>query len=127
MSTIDSTLTSALPAGAVQMYPAEYASVLAALTERDYTLTDQITDTVAYEFGVDRDEVRRRLEMAGMAVRPKPEPAWEPEVAAEWEKELMTPQVEAPKRAKGKKSKADKLAKTVKKLVRAARSHGISL
>jgi hypothetical protein len=127
MTTIDSTLVSALPVGATSKYPTEYLNVLNALTERDYNLTDQITDVVVREFGVDRDDVRSRLEMAGMAVRPAPAPvvpAFTPEDSAEWEKELTTPAIDAPKAPKAKK---DKTAKLVRKLVKAAKRHGIDI
>lgn len=113
-STIKRTLDTALPVGAQSAYPSEYDSVLAALTNRDYTLTDQIVDVVHMEFGTDIDTVRGQLEMAGMAVRPAPEPVVE----------------ELPKAKKAKKAKSgkkDKTAKLVRKLVEAAQRHGISI
>lgn len=45
-----------------------------ALTEREYTLTDQITERVSREFGVSEEQVRTELEGIGALVRPIPEP-----------------------------------------------------
>lgn len=118
MTSIKTTLDSALPVGAQGAYPNEYTSVLEALVNRDYALTDQITDVVHMEFGTDKDTVRTQLELAGMAVRPKPAPV----VVAP--AEPVADEAPAPK---AKKSKKDKTAKLVRKLVKAARSHGISI
>lgn len=124
------TLTSALPIGAQGAYPLEFAAVAEALTERDYSLTDQITDVVVREFRVSRDVVRHQLSLAGMEVRP--DPVVIPEVVASVAdmsdfEEAMTAEAPAKKAKKGKKSDVAKLAKVVNKLVKAARRHGVTI
>jgi hypothetical protein len=80
MTSIRNTITTALSAQGINADGyGEYVDAAAeALTEREYQFSEQIIDTVAYQFGVSKDEVQRRVEQLGMAVRPAPEP--EPEV-----------------------------------------------
>ena len=138
MTNLKSTLDSALPAGAEGAYYNEYRNVLEALTERDYRLTDQITDVVTREFSINRNTVREQLALAGMAVRPAPATVPQPtdEDLAEWEKALLSPEPVSPepfvdteaikskKEKKGKKSDLDKLAKQVKRLTKLAKDNG---
>jgi hypothetical protein len=130
-ASIRNTITTALSAQGVNVdvgYGEYVDAAVDALTEREYTFTDQIVDVVSYEFGVSADIVRGRLELAGMAVRPapEPEPAFVP--SEEWEKELLgrddsfTAPVEVKKDKGGKK---DKLAKRIKRLEKLAREHGL--
>lgn len=121
------TLVTALPSGAADMYPTEFAAVVKALTERDYALTDQITDVVVHQFRVPRETVRANLSMAGMEVRPDPVPVVveAPDMSAF--EEALTSLAPAKKAKKGKKSEVAKLAKVVNKLVKAARRNGISI
>jgi hypothetical protein len=125
MSNVKNTLLSALPVGAEGAYPREFANVVAALTERDYKLTDQIVDVVNREFGTDKATVRNQLVLAGMEVRPAPAPAPVPDMKPF--EDALTDAPAKKKGKKGKKSEVAKLAKTVNKLVKAARNHGVSI
>lgn len=124
MTNLKNTVDSALPLGAQAAYPREYAAVLDALNERDWALTDQITDVVNREFGTPKELIREQLTLAGMEVRPAPEPVV-PDMAAF--EEAMTAEAPAKKAKKGKKSEVAKLAKVVNKLVKAAKRHGVSI
>lgn len=55
-------------------YSSHVTTAAEALTEREYTLTDQITERVSREFGVSEEQVRTELEGIGALVRPIPEP-----------------------------------------------------
>lgn len=124
MTNLKNTVDSALPVGAQAAYPREYAAVMDALNERDYRLTDLIASEVSAHFGVSEEQVKDRLLAAGMEVRPAPEPEPVPDMAA-FEADVA-PEKKA-KKAKGKKSEVEKLAKLVNKLVEAAKRHGVSI
>jgi hypothetical protein len=132
MTSVSETLHFALPAGAQGAYPREYNAVLEALTERDYALTDTITEAVVQHFNVPAAQVRDQLAYIGMAVRP-PAPVPAPvNDLAEWEKALLAPDEPAPATvkapaAKAKKGKKNGLKKQVKALVKAARRNGINI
>lgn len=125
MTTVKNTLDSALPAGAEDAYPGQYRDVLTALTERDYTLTDQITAAITLRGWASKSDVERELTAIGMAVRPAPEP--EPEVATLESAYAAPAFVGTDKLKKGKKASVKKLAKQVKKLTKLARDHGLTV
>lgn len=82
IESITATVDSALPVGAQGKYPREYDALVAALTEREYDLTDMIVSEVSTRFGVDEGTVRGQAVYLGLAVRPEPEPEPEPEAPA---------------------------------------------
>jgi len=85
MTSIRNTITTALSAQGINVdngYGSYVDTAVEALTEREYTLTDQITERVVEEFGVRTDQVRAELEAIGALVRPIPEPVVEEEPAA---------------------------------------------
>lgn len=83
MTSIRNTITTALSAQGINADGyGEYIDAAAnALTEREYAFSEQIIDTVSHQFGVSRDEVQRRVEQLGMAVRPAPEPEPAPDLS----------------------------------------------
>jgi hypothetical protein len=86
MTSIRNTIVSSLSAEGINLdsygYGAHVDAAVEALTEREYTLTDQIVERVHEEFGTSVDTLRAELEKIGAAVRPIPEPVVEEEPAA---------------------------------------------
>lgn len=81
-ASIRETIVNSLPgAAASSQYVGYVNDVEFALTEREYAFSEQIIDTVSHQFGVSRDEVQRRVEQLGMAVRPAPEPEPAPDLS----------------------------------------------
>lgn len=116
MTSINETINAALPADA-RSYQHEVGEVTVALTEREYTLSDQITTAVVQHFGVSEGEVRHELEGIGMAVRPAPEP--EPVAVAE----PVADEAPAKKGKKAKKDRIGKLEASVARLTELAERH----
>ena len=83
ISTITETVNSALPTGAQARYPREYDALIAALTEREYQITEAVVAEVTQRFGVTQEQSESRAVSLGLSVRPAPEPEPEPEVEAE--------------------------------------------
>ena len=83
ISTITETVNSALPTGAQARYPREYDALIAALTEREYQITEAVVAEVTQRFGVTQEQAESRAVSLGLSVRPAPEPEPEPEVEAE--------------------------------------------
>lgn len=85
MTSIRNTIATAASTAGVNLDQYGYAEVVdgivEALTEREYTLTDQIVERVNEEFGTSVDTLRSELENIGAAVRPIPEPVVEEEPA----------------------------------------------
>ena len=75
-ASIRNTITTALAAEGINAdgYGSYIDVAVSALQEREYTLTDQITERVMEEFGVSTEQVRGELENIGAEVRPIPEP-----------------------------------------------------
>ena len=77
-ASIRSTIADAATAEGVNLDSYGYGpvvdAIVSALQEREYTLTDQITERVMEEFGVSTEQVRGELENIGAEVRPIPEP-----------------------------------------------------
>lgn len=117
MTTIRDTITSVLPSDIARGNSFIVDQAVSALTEREYAFSEQIIDTVSYQFGVSKEEVKARVEQLGMAVRPEPEP--EP-VAPSVEE--LNDMLDAKPSKKGKKGG---LAKRVKRLEKLAREHGL--
>jgi hypothetical protein len=125
---IASTITTAVPAAVGYSNYVEQA--VAALTEREYQLSDLIATEVSQHLLVDKAQVEERLTGIGMAVRPAPEP--EPEIQAlddsfdqDDEETLEAPagQGKKGKRVKALEEKVDKLASAVSELAALAERH----
>lgn len=126
-SNVETTLRSALPAGAEQAYPVPFRDVVNALVEREYNLTESIANEVAARTSYSKEQALGQLVALGMAVRPapEPEPVAVPDMAAF--EDALTEAPAKKKGKKGKKSEVAKLAKVVNKLVKAAQRHGVSI
>jgi hypothetical protein len=82
INSITATVDSALPTGAQSRYPREYDALIAALTEREYQITEAVAAKVSERFGVSEEQVLDRATAIGLSVRPAPEPEPEPEPEA---------------------------------------------
>lgn len=109
MTSIRETISTVLPSDIARGNSYIVDQAVAALTDREYALSDQITGQVVAHFGVSEEQVKVALEDIGMAVRPAPEP--EPEV-----EEVA---------AKQGKGKGKGLKARVKRLEKLAREHGL--
>lgn len=128
MTTIRETIVDSLPGAATSSQYVEYVDAVdAALTEREYVLSEQIATEVSQRLGVDKAQVEERLTGIGMAVRPAPEPEPEPEAEPFVDTESLKGEDESGK-GKGKKrikaleEKVDTLAGQVAQLVTLAQN-----